>query len=107
MGIVAVLTIPVAVNKSINTINRTKVKKAMAAYDRALSKWYIDEGNISYAEDYKNAYVLDKDNELENYQIGSEEYKNKRSELTAARSERTAAVKNSYAEKFSKYFNIN
>ena len=60
MGIIAVLTIPVAVNKSINTVNRTKVKKAMAAYDRALSKWYIEEANISYAEDYHDAYELDK-----------------------------------------------
>ena len=42
LGVVAAITIPALINKYIESANRTKVKKAMAAYEKALNQMIID-----------------------------------------------------------------
>ena len=42
LGVVAAITVPSLINKYTETANRTKVKKAMAAYEKALNQMVID-----------------------------------------------------------------
>ena len=47
LGLVATLTVPNLINKQKETTQRTKVKKAMAAYETAVNKMII-ENNRSF-----------------------------------------------------------
>ena len=42
LGVVAAITLPSLINKQIESANRTKVKKAMAVYEKALNQMIID-----------------------------------------------------------------
>ena len=42
LGVVAAITVPSLINKYIESSNRTKVKKAMSAYEKALNQMIID-----------------------------------------------------------------
>ena len=56
LGVVAAITVPSLINKYTETSNRTKVKKAMAAYEKALNQMVIDndiKGAISAAEGFR------------------------------------------------------
>ena len=43
LGVVAAITVPSLINKYIESSNRTKVKKAMAAYEKALNQIIIEK----------------------------------------------------------------
>ena len=42
LGVVAAITVPSLINKQTESANRTKVKKAMAAYEKALTQMVIE-----------------------------------------------------------------
>ena len=42
LGVVAAITVPMLINKQMEAANRTKLKKAMAAYEKALNQMIID-----------------------------------------------------------------
>ena len=42
LGVVAAITVPMLINKQIENANRTKVKKAMAVYEKALNQMVIE-----------------------------------------------------------------
>ena len=42
LGVVAAITVPMLINKQIGAANRTKLKKAMAVYEKALNQMIID-----------------------------------------------------------------
>ena len=42
LGVVAAITVPMLINKQMESANRTKLKKAMAAYEKALNQMIID-----------------------------------------------------------------
>ena len=44
LGVVAAITIPALINKYIEATNRVKVKKAMAAYEKALNNMVVENG---------------------------------------------------------------
>ena len=44
LGIIAILTVPNLVNKNKVSVNKTRVKKAMAAYESALNKMVMENG---------------------------------------------------------------
>ena len=50
LGVVAAITIPALVNRQIENSNRTKVKKAMATYEKALNQIVIDNDIKTDAE---------------------------------------------------------
>ena len=45
LGVVAAITIPAMIQKYIEATNRTKVKKAMAAYEKAIWQMVVENGN--------------------------------------------------------------
>ena len=56
LGVVAAITIPALINKYNESANRTKLKKAMAAYEKALNQMIIDndiKGTITAVEGFK------------------------------------------------------
>ena len=42
LGVVAAITVPMLINKQMEAANRTKVKKAMATYEKALNQMIIE-----------------------------------------------------------------
>ena len=42
LGVIAAITVPMLINKQMEAANRTKLKKAMAAYEKALNQMIID-----------------------------------------------------------------
>ena len=56
LGVVAAITVPMLINKQMEAANRTKLKKAMAAYEKALNQMIIDndiKGTITAVEGFK------------------------------------------------------
>ena len=52
LGVVAAITVPMLINKQMESANRTKLKKAMAVYEKALNQMIIDndvKGDIASA----------------------------------------------------------
>ena len=52
LGVVAAITVPMLINKQMESANRTKLKKAMAAYEKALNQMIVDndvKGDIASA----------------------------------------------------------
>ena len=42
LGVIAAITVPMLINKQMEAANRTKLKKAMAAYEKALNQMIVD-----------------------------------------------------------------
>ena len=42
LGVVAAITVPALINRQMEAANKTKLKKAMAAYEKALNQMIID-----------------------------------------------------------------
>ena len=59
LGVIAAITVPMLINKQMEAANRTKLKKAMAAYEKALNQMIIDNdiksGPISAIEGFRAA----------------------------------------------------
>ena len=58
LGIIAAITIPALINKQLDNANKTKVKKSMEAYEKALNQMVIEndiKGNISSAEGFRTS----------------------------------------------------
>ena len=56
LGVVAVITVPMLINKQMESANRTKLKKAMAAYEKALNQIIVDndiKGSITAVEGFR------------------------------------------------------
>ena len=52
LGVVAAITVPMLINKQTEAANRTKLKKAMAVYEKALNQMIINRiNNYSYGKD--------------------------------------------------------
>ena len=47
LGVVAAITIPALIQKYMEATNRTKVKKAMAAYEKAIGQMVVENGNTA------------------------------------------------------------
>ena len=55
LGVVAAITVPMLINKQMEAANRTKLKKAMATYEKALNQMIIDndiKGTITAVEGF-------------------------------------------------------
>ena len=55
LGVIAAITVPMLINKQMEAANRTKLKKAMAAYEKALNQMIIDndiKGSVSAVEGF-------------------------------------------------------
>ena len=56
LGVIAAITVPMLINKQMEAANRTKLKKAMAAYEKALNQMIIDndiKGSITAVEGFR------------------------------------------------------
>ena len=55
LGVVAAITVPMLINKQMESANRTKLKKAMAAYEKAINQMIVDndiKGSITAVEGF-------------------------------------------------------
>ena len=60
LGVIAAITVPMLINKQIEAANRTKVKKAMAVYEKAFNQMIIDY-DIKSSSALANEFPVDYD----------------------------------------------
>lgn len=105
LGLVAAMVIPSTVRRSTETANITKIKKAMATYDRVMSEYYLSGLPSLYANDIKSTRgVLGKNGELDG--LEGEAYEAERARLLQERADRKAQIESNYQKNFQNHFNV-
>ena len=58
LGVVAAITIPYLIQKYIETTNRVKVKKAMAAYEKVINDIVVENDNFWINKEWQSDIVF-------------------------------------------------